>query len=414
MSGVDRISSMLKSTIIAFILSLLPLQGDAKMHLSLFLSELFASTLLVMLINRIWFYIQPTRSVEIGRDSCLNDIVETYIREKKLVGSQNDIAVKTAVLNNACACVRDSLSGIYCDIYEETRFVITIAYKDTIKYIQVMGYTADMNILLNYITYMYKFFSIIKTTTSPINHDITISHITKPKDLEIGWHHKKSKMYKTLENTVFNRDIYTEFFNDVKDFTVSEDRFNKRGIPYKRGYLLYGPPGTGKTSVCKLVAKIHNLPIYCLDLSMIKNNSELISACNSISSGTSNYILLMEDVENSAFFDKTRCSGITMDCLLNILDGVSEPHGRITIMTSNNPSILYDTPALIRPGRIDKAIKFQCVTKEDIEKMYNIFNEETLDLSKYTIKPEMTSAFISGLLYEYMGNKEKFINHIVD
>lgn len=30
--------------------------------------------------------------------------------------------------------------------------------------------------------------------------------------------------------------------------------YKKRGIPYRRGYLLYGPPGTGKTSIIQAIA----------------------------------------------------------------------------------------------------------------------------------------------------------------
>ena len=38
-------------------------------------------------------------------------------------------------------------------------------------------------------------------------------------------------------------DISQELVNDVREFTESANWYRRRGIPYRRGYLLYGPPG---------------------------------------------------------------------------------------------------------------------------------------------------------------------------
>jgi chaperone BCS1 len=43
-------------------------------------------------------------------------------------------------------------------------------------------------------------------------------------------------------------------FADIKTFLSQGEWFQKRGIPYRRGYLLYGPPGTGKTSTIEAIA----------------------------------------------------------------------------------------------------------------------------------------------------------------
>jgi SpoVK/Ycf46/Vps4 family AAA+-type ATPase len=58
---------------------------------------------------------------------------------------------------------------------------------------------------------------------------------------------------------------------------------------------------------------------------------------------------------------------ITLDDLLNILDGVRETPGRIIIITSNH----YDKldPALIRPGRIDQTIHMQNVSYPILQEM---------------------------------------------
>lgn len=42
---------------------------------------------------------------------------------------------------------------------------------------------------------------------------------------------------------------------------------------------------------------------------------------------------------------------MTLSDILNVLDGIHEPQGRIIVMTTNHPDAL--DPALIRPGRFD-------------------------------------------------------------
>lgn len=62
---------------------------------------------------------------------------------------------------------------------------------------------------------------------------------------------------------------------------------------------------------------------------------------------------------------KGRKSGLTLQGLLNILDGVVDTPGRVVIMTTNvNPDLL--DPALIRPGRINKVIYLGFVTADSL------------------------------------------------
>ena len=49
-----------------------------------------------------------------------------------------------------------------------------------------------------------------------------------------------------LGSVILDEGIAENIVNDVKDFLTSGEWYHKRGIPYRRGYLLYGPPGSGK------------------------------------------------------------------------------------------------------------------------------------------------------------------------
>jgi hypothetical protein len=73
-----------------------------------------------------------------------------------------------------------------------------------------------------------------------------------------------------------------------------------------------------------------------------------------------------------------------MDCFLNVIDGVVEPHGRIIIMTANDPRLILENKALMRAGRIDKTIELKPCDKYQIKKMYELFFG---DLEIDTIKP---------------------------
>src|SRR5207253_2725559 len=70
-------------------------------------------------------------------------------------------------------------------------------------------------------------------------------------------------------------------------------------------------------------------------------------------------ILLLEDID-CAFVKRKRASGkegeLTFSGLLNALDGVASPEGRIVVMTTNHVDKL--DPALIRPGRADVKLYF--------------------------------------------------------
>ncbi|KAJ6706805.1 NUCLEOSIDE TRIPHOSPHATE HYDROLASE SUPERFAMILY PROTEIN putative-RELATED [Salix viminalis] len=54
-----------------------------------------------------------------------------------------------------------------------------------------------------------------------------------------------------------------------------KDYYAKIGKAWKRGYLLYGPPGTGKSSMIAAMANLLDYDVYDIELTTIKDNSEL-------------------------------------------------------------------------------------------------------------------------------------------
>ncbi|MCZ6910749.1 MAG: AAA family ATPase [Rickettsia endosymbiont of Ixodes persulcatus] len=169
----------------------------------------------------------------------------------------------------------------------------------------------------------------------------------------------------------------------------NESFYSEKGLPYKRGYILHGKPGCGKTSLIKAVANNYQLPIFILDLSILTSNNELttaVSEINSFVTSDEKYLLIMEDVDrsklfknrkNNYYYEEESKKGITDDCLLNVLDGVDENYGRITIMTANDFEILNSLKALMRPGRIDMIVNISHCSNDQINNILKSYYPES-------------------------------------
>jgi ATP-dependent 26S proteasome regulatory subunit len=74
------------------------------------------------------------------------------------------------------------------------------------------------------------------------------------------------------------------------------------------------------------------------------------------------YILTIEDFDrHEMFVNKVkyakRKDKVTLQCLLNVIDGIVETHGRLLFITCNDKQNVEKIDALIRPGRIDRMIE---------------------------------------------------------
>ncbi|ODQ81937.1 hypothetical protein BABINDRAFT_33044 [Babjeviella inositovora NRRL Y-12698] len=184
-----------------------------------------------------------------------------------------------------------------------------------------------------------------------------------------------------LESVVLDSGIKDEILLDVKDFLSSGEWYHKRGIPYRRGYLLYGPPGSGKTSFIQALAGDLDYNICILNLSESNlTDDRLNHLMNNIPERS---ILLLEDID-AAFNkrdqteEKGYTAGVTFSGLLNALDGVASAEECITFMTTNHPEKL--DPALLRPGRIDFKKLINNASQFQVKQMFLRFYENENEL----------------------------------
>jgi hypothetical protein len=208
----------------------------------------------------------------------------------------------------------------------------------------------------------------------------------------------------SLEGLIFP-DRVKELLREIRIWRNHRDWYQRRGIPWKRGWLLFGVPGTGKTALARAFAEDLDLPIYVYDLADVGNH-EFIRAWHAMQQNVP-CIALIEDIDN-VFHGRENVSAartgllalgrrkkkkskgeeedrddlgggvLSFDVFLNCLDGVERSDGVFTIITTNDVSKI--DPALgqprrlpdgsvefisTRPGRIDKAIELTFMEPDD-------------------------------------------------
>lgn len=210
------------------------------------------------------------------------------------------------------------------------------------------------------------------------------------------WEIKAQKPIRRIETVHFDARAKTALVDDIRKYLDPRTQryYIRRGIPYRRGYLMYGPPGTGKTSLSLALAGMFGLDLYVLEMSSVYSDSMLEQLFTQLPPYC---IVLLEDIDavgikreheeededtenekdkekQSKSVSRARAnptapsSKCTLSGLLNVLDGVASQEGRIILMTSNMPEKLDE--ALLRPGRIDQKVHLGHINQSGAEQMF--------------------------------------------
>ena len=178
---------------------------------------------------------------------------------------------------------------------------------------------------------------------------------------DYSWSPVTGRSERPLDTIILQAGQCERILADLRWFMEAQDWYRQRGIPYRRGYCFAGPPGTGKTSIVLALAAQLGRPICVLNLNAVQDDNDLMDAFRQ---APLNAIILLEDVD-CAYPAQSRdaedgdkpVGRISKAGLLNALDGITTPDGRIFVMTTNYPERL--DAALIRPGRADVHERFE-------------------------------------------------------
>jgi transitional endoplasmic reticulum ATPase len=165
------------------------------------------------------------------------------------------------------------------------------------------------------------------------------------------------------------RSIQTNLFTPIQ--RVHDCLLN--GLPVKRGVLLGGIFGTGKTLAAYVASKYAvengNTFIY------VPRADELPDAIAfAMQYQSPAAVIFCEDIDRAAAGQRT----VTMDDLLNIIDGIDTKRANIiTVLTTNAMENI--NPAMIRPGRLDAVINVTPPDAKAVEKLIRIYGGDAVD-----------------------------------
>ncbi|KAI1179289.1 mitochondrial chaperone BCS1 [Nemania sp. FL0916] len=217
------------------------------------------------------------------------------------------------------------------------------------------------------------------------------------------WYSQARKPIRRLETVHLDSDEKKSLLDDIQKYLDPRTKrlYQTRAMPYRRGYLFYGQPGTGKSSLTFALAGELGLDLFELKIPLVQGDQELAQMFQEL---PPRCLVVLEDIDvvwtNRDSIEPPKLSQIplnppssssapspgflraplpveeagrpqlrcTLSGLLNALDGVSSSEGRIVIMTTNKFDRL--DPALIRPGRIDRKVKFGNISRKSAAEMF--------------------------------------------
>jgi chaperone BCS1 len=175
------------------------------------------------------------------------------------------------------------------------------------------------------------------------NRDKNVTYVND----ENGWWSKVRLSPLRSSSSLFLKEgLFTEILADSRRFLDGEAWYQKRGLPYRRGYLLHGPAGNGKSTVVQVLATELNLPIYMLGLTEPELTDNGLA--RALGRTPERCLLVVEDFEKIDL----SATDVTMSGLLNAIDGALASEGRLLIMTANEPESISEY--FLRPGRVDR------------------------------------------------------------
>lgn len=207
---------------------------------------------------------------------------------------------------------------------------------------------------------------------SPYNKGVYSSSGSRPlgyPKAELGSPNPKSP----FGSLAFNKEIL-DFKEEIIKWKQAEEWHKNKGLKWRFGAGLYGMPGTGKTSFIRAIGQEIDVPVHVYDLTTMSN--EELTTFWQQSLAVAPCIVLFEDADR-IFDENKKVMGVkekpplTLDCLLNLINGVEPADGILVFVTANDMSkidpalgVLDENGRPSRPGRLDRIVIFGALSED--------------------------------------------------
>tara|TARA_B100001287_G_scaffold193054_1_gene163223 strand:+ start:530 stop:1786 length:1257 start_codon:yes stop_codon:yes gene_type:complete len=229
---------------------------------------------------------------------------------------------------------------------------------------------------------------------------------------------------RSIDTLYLKKDELNDLVNSIAEFFSEDERseYLSFGIPYKKVYFLYGVPGSGKTSSINAIASHFDCDIHTIPLSTDMDDSKLVEAFSSISGEDSDRqnrkIILIEDID--CIFEDRKTgdgvkNGVTLQGLLNCMDGFTCIEGGLIFITANKPESLDN--AMIRSCRVDYKLELGYADKYQTKCMFDRFLPKQSDNFEKFYNSishlKYTTAMLQELLF-FNRKSENILEHTDD
>jgi len=215
------------------------------------------------------------------------------------------------------------------------------------------------------------------------------------------WRKRSDIQKRSLGSVVLKEGQMDRIMGYLTDFLKNKEAYLKADIPFRTGILLHGEPGSGKSSTALAIANALKMNVYIIPITALLNDESLSDCFSGI---PPNSIIVLEDIDIAKGVkdrDDDSDKGVTMQGMLNVLDGFQSPHGVITIMTTNRIDVL--NKAIIRPGRVDMTENLDCLDNFQLRGLCEYFMGYVPDtLAPIAVADGITSAEVMGVIRKHL------------
>jgi SpoVK/Ycf46/Vps4 family AAA+-type ATPase len=190
---------------------------------------------------------------------------------------------------------------------------------------------------------------------------------------------------------------------DFESFLQREQWFRNNRLPFRRGYLLHGPPGNGKTSLIRAMLNTSGLTGHAIRLFQEQTDDVHLERMFRCAANTAPSLVVIEDIDRA--FPRTPAAGVrcnvSLQQLLNCLDGIDSQDGVVVVATANDPTVL-DAAILRRPGRFDRVVALPAPDRELRLRYFRKFNPHLNDEALFRAAEESDGFSFAQLKEAYI------------